>query len=138
MGSRSFLSRQKDKKGQDAVNYWQSCLELASKWSMGGLNYSLDSPKSEKENPKSMTKHLAFLLAFVFLVLPWEVSSHRSDCHRWHSCPSDRGTYVCGDQGYCTQCTDNQYCLNRNSSSGLVPGMQIDLLHYSLRRHELL
>ncbi len=61
-----------------------------------------------------MTKHLAFLLAFAFLVLPWEASSHRSGCHRWHSCTSDRGTYVCGDQGYCSQCPDNQYCLNRN------------------------
>jgi len=71
-------------------------------WSMGGFNYSLDSPKNEKENSKSMIKHLAFLLAFAFLVLPWEASSHRSGNHRWHSCPSDRGTYVCGDQGYCS------------------------------------
>jgi len=60
---------------------------------MDGFNYSFDSPKNEKENSKSMTKHLAFLLAFAFLVLPWEASSHRSGCHRWHSCPSDRGTY---------------------------------------------
>jgi hypothetical protein len=28
-----------------------------------------------------------------YLVLPWEVFSHRSGCHRWYSCPSDRGTY---------------------------------------------
>ncbi len=41
---------------------------------MGGFNYSLDSPKNEKENSKSMTKHFAFLLAFAFLVLPWEAS----------------------------------------------------------------
>ncbi len=39
--------------------------------------------------------------------------AHRSGCHRWHSCPSDRGTYVCGDRGYCSGCPDNQYCLNR-------------------------
>jgi len=81
---------------------------------MGGFNYSLDSPRDEKENFKSMAQYLAFLLAFAFLVLPWEASSHRSGCHRWHSCPSDRGTYVCGDQGYCSQCPDNQYCINRN------------------------
>ncbi|MFQ5961282.1 MAG: thermonuclease family protein [Candidatus Methylomirabilales bacterium] len=39
--------------------------------------------------------------------------AHRSGCHRWHSCPSDHGTYVCGDLGYCSGCPDNQYCLNR-------------------------
>jgi micrococcal nuclease len=36
--------------------------------------------------------------------------AHRSGCHRWHSCPSDRGTYVCGDLGYCSHCPDNEYC----------------------------
>lgn len=30
--------------------------------------------------------------------------AHRSGCHRWHSCPSDSGSYVCGDLGY------NNYC----------------------------
>ena len=27
-------------------------------------------------------------------------NAHRSGCHRWHSCPSDTGSYVCGDLGY--------------------------------------
>ncbi len=36
--------------------------------------------------------------------------AHRSGCHRWHSCSSDTGSYVCGDLGYCSQCPDNQYC----------------------------
>jgi len=61
-----------------------------------------------------MTKYLYLLFAFVLLAFPWQASSHRSGCHRWHSCPSDRGTYICGDWGYCSQCPDNQYCLNRN------------------------
>lgn len=26
--------------------------------------------------------------------------AHRSGCHRWHSCPSDSGSYTCGDAGY--------------------------------------
>ena len=39
------------------------------------------------------------------------VAAHRSGCHRWHSCPSDSGSYTCGDLGYCSQCPDNQYCL---------------------------
>ncbi len=61
-----------------------------------------------------MTKYLTLLFAFALLALPWEASTHTSGCHRWHSCPSDRGTYICGDQGYCSQCPDNQYCLTRN------------------------
>jgi micrococcal nuclease len=36
--------------------------------------------------------------------------AHRSGCHRWHSCPSDHGTYVCSDLGHCAQCPDNAYC----------------------------
>ena len=27
-------------------------------------------------------------------------NAHRSGCHRWHSCPSDSGSYSCGDVGY--------------------------------------
>jgi hypothetical protein len=39
-------------------------------------------------------------------------SNARQDpCHRRHSCPSDHGTYICGDLGRCDQCPDNQYCL---------------------------
>lgn len=30
--------------------------------------------------------------------------AHRDGCHRWHSCPSDTGSYVCGDLGYTTYC----------------------------------
>lgn len=40
--------------------------------------------------------------------------AHRSVCHRWHSCPSDSGSYICGDRGYCSQCPDNQYCQGGN------------------------
>lgn len=29
---------------------------------------------------------------------------HRDGCHRWHSCPSDTGSYVCGDLGYDDEC----------------------------------
>jgi micrococcal nuclease len=30
--------------------------------------------------------------------------AHSSGCHRWHSCLSDSGSYVCGDLGYDTYC----------------------------------
>ena len=45
------------------------------------------------------------LLTCLLLVALWppEADAHRSGCHRWHSCPSDQGTYVCGDLGYCSQ-----------------------------------
>jgi hypothetical protein len=38
-------------------------------------------------------------------------SAHQDLCHRLHSCPSDHGTYVCGDKGRCDQCPDNEFCL---------------------------
>jgi endonuclease YncB( thermonuclease family) len=41
---------------------------------------------------------------------PSAASAHRSGCHRWHPCPPDTGSYVCGDLGYCSQCPDNQFC----------------------------
>lgn len=31
-------------------------------------------------------------------------SAHQSGCHRWHSCPSDSGSYTCGDTGYSNYC----------------------------------
>ncbi|MFF0010667.1 Ig-like domain-containing protein [Streptomyces sp. NPDC005374] len=37
-------------------------------------------------------------------LLPVTAEAHRDGCHRWHSCPSDTGSYVCGDLGYDTYC----------------------------------
>jgi len=42
--------------------------------------------------------------------VPILADAHQSGCHRWHSCPSDSGSYTCGDTGYCSGCPDNQYC----------------------------
>lgn len=41
---------------------------------------------------------------FVFQKTTLSVSAHRSGCHRWHSCPSDSGSYSCGDTGYSNYC----------------------------------
>ena len=30
--------------------------------------------------------------------------AHQDGCHRWHSCPSDSGSYICGDLGYDDEC----------------------------------
>jgi micrococcal nuclease len=51
---------------------------------------------------------LAFAVALAAHAGP--ADAHRSGCHRWHSCESDRGTSVCGDLGSCGQCPDNQFC----------------------------
>ena len=56
----------------------------------------------------------AILLFCCIFVLPLNVFSHRSGCHRWHSCPSDSGSYTCGDTGYCSACPDNKFCKNRS------------------------
>ncbi len=48
-----------------------------------------------------MRKTIITLLSFSLLaVVPLSASAHQSGCHRWHSCPSDSGSYVCGDLGY--------------------------------------
>jgi len=52
-----------------------------------------------------MKKLVLIALILVGLVLiPITVYAHQSGCHRWHSCPSDTGSYVCGDLGYTSQC----------------------------------
>lgn len=56
-----------------------------------------------------MKKIFILGILLIILILP-VVSAHQSGCHRWHSCPPDTGSYICGDLGYCSQCPDNEYC----------------------------
>lgn|GEM_PF-2395814 len=51
-------------------------------------------------------RYLAAILLVGSFVAAWPspASAHRDDCHRWHSCPSDTGSYVCGDLGYFSEC----------------------------------
>ncbi len=51
-----------------------------------------------------MYKWLLILGSLVVLMLPAKVGAHRSGCHAWHSCPSDSGSYVCGDTGHSNYC----------------------------------
>jgi hypothetical protein len=53
------------------------------------------------------------IIVIVLSLVGWSLVSdaHRDPCHQRHACPSDHGTYVCGDLGRCDQCPDNQYCL---------------------------
>ena len=46
---------------------------------------------------------VAVFVLFIFIFSLFAIQSaeaHRSGCHRWHSCPSDSGSYTCGDAGY--------------------------------------
>jgi hypothetical protein len=52
---------------------------------------------------------LELLIVAALVCLPLTISdnplsAHRSGCHRYHSCPSDTGSYVCGDLGYDSEC----------------------------------
>lgn len=75
-------------------------------------------------------KKLILLISILFLILlSTPAYSHRSGCHRWHSCPSDRGTYICGNTGYCSSCPDNQYCkdgkpITKTEQSTIEPQQQ--------------
>lgn len=63
-----------------------------------------------------MSKLLAAgLFATTIALLPLSPAlAHRNGCHRWHSCPSDTGSYVCGDLGHYDQCPSTS---NRQASS---------------------
>lgn len=47
---------------------------------------------------------LFFAAALFVFIAPLTADAHRSGCHRWHSCPSDTGSYTCGDLGYTSGC----------------------------------
>ena len=50
---------------------------------------------------------LALVLLLFLPAFPIESYGHRSGCHAAHSCPSDTGSYVCGDTGNYSQCPGN-------------------------------
>ena len=50
------------------------------------------------------SRALFFAVAIMIVFVPLVSEAHRSGCHRWHSCPSDTGSYVCGDLGYTSGC----------------------------------
>ena len=51
---------------------------------------------------------ILILISFVTI----DSFAHQDGCHRWHSCPSDSGSYTCGDKGYCSECYNNMFCQN--------------------------
>ena len=66
------------------------------------------------------------LILVVFLVLaPTIVYAHQDGCHRWHSCPSDTGSYVCGDLGYYSECPNKPSKSTESSQSSESTKTQI-------------
>ena len=61
---------------------------------------------------------LAVLLDLLVPVGAW---THHAGCHWIHSCPSDRGHYVCGDLGHCEECPDNHWCQARHPRQDVAP-----------------
>lgn len=55
-----------------------------------------------------MRRQLTLGAAAVFFLFLAPAQAHRDGCHRWHSCPSDSGSYVCGDLGYTSGCPTTQ------------------------------
>src|SRR5437667_1918456 len=67
-----------------------------------------------------MTKFVAIfgVVLLLFVVLVPLAEAHRNGCHAWHSCPSDTGSYVCGDTGH------SNYCGNTDTSPSVTaPGV---------------
>lgn len=48
----------------------------------------------------NMKKLFVSFVILISLSVAFPADAHRSGCHRWHSCPSDSGSYSCGDAGH--------------------------------------
>jgi hypothetical protein len=62
------------------------------------------------------------VMMFFVPLLSDDSFAHRSGCHRWHSCPSDSGSYGCGDLGY--EC---RYSSTPSNSSSTTSGVEKQL-----------
>ncbi|HXG73258.1 MAG TPA: thermonuclease family protein [Candidatus Nitrosotenuis sp.] len=77
-------------------------------------------------------KWLAILLILTLFAMPG-AQAHRDGCHSKHSCPSDTGSYVCGDKGYCSECPDNKYC----KAGKPISKIQINAVKASAKKTEV-
>ncbi len=58
------------------------------------------------------------LLLFFSTFISTDSYGHRSGCHAAHSCPSDTGSYICGDTGNFSQCPGNDSDDNTDNNDG--------------------
>jgi len=61
------------------------------------------------------------LLPSDLLALSSTAEAHRDGCHRWHSCPSDSGSYMCGDLGYTSECPSSTPVVVRPAQTTSAP-----------------
>ena len=70
---------------------------------------------------QNMIKIISVLTLALFLnflpIFPMQSFAHQSGCHRWNSCPSDDGSYVCGDTGHYSQCPGKEHKSSSNDDS---------------------
>lgn len=81
-----------------------------------------DAKMGDKINMNIFWGHL--IAGVLFFSLATTAFAHQSGCHRWHSCPSDTGSYVCGDLGYTSQCGgyfESSYSPSNNSYDYTYP-----------------
>ena len=71
------------------------------------------------------------------IVLPSsKVEAHRNGCHRWHSCPSDSGSYVCGDLGYSSQCPPSTQNNSSNSGTELLYSQHMKIGNAAIQKQD--
>lgn len=60
-----------------------------------------------------------FMIVFIssLNLVTQESDAHRDGCHKLHSCPSDTGSYVCGDLGDDSKCSVRNYSENKTKNS---------------------
>jgi micrococcal nuclease len=68
-----------------------------------------------------MWRRFLALAVLCGLLFPPGALAHQAGCHWLHSCPSDRGNYVCGDLGHCGECPDNQFCQAGQPRQAVTP-----------------
>jgi hypothetical protein len=73
-----------------------------------------------KRSQRPHALHPAMIIVLLLAMGVGHARGHQDPCHRLHSCPSDHGTYVCGDRGRCDQCPDNSFLLTGSGGLGTV------------------
>ena len=74
------------------------------------------------------------LTVLALLMIPGLALAHQDGCHRWHSCPSDTGSYVCGDLGYACQYSTYDTKPNDGGPAGFNLNADLGMDDYFIER----
>lgn len=64
----------------------------------------MQDPENTRPSQWASLLTVAGLAMIALVALPQAAQAHRDGCHAAHSCPSDTGSYVCGDTGNFSEC----------------------------------